>query len=167
MLNIPVHLAIRSRRESEGLTQAQLAARCRIAQANLSHIERGSRDLTVSMLVRIASALGTTASALLAGGQGSTNTQAHPPDRDALERIAATAINRSAQKGKRPLSSSERVAAAHLSRLVPGLSRTAVRDSDAYRSQQYLKQTFGSETLKTMISKVQKSMDRSHAPQND
>lgn len=168
MLNVPVHIAIRSQREAAGLTQAELAARCRIAQANLSHIERGSRDLTVSTLARIAAALGTTASALVAGVH---DTQALRPDRNSLERIAAAAVEGSAKQSKRSgrarLSPAERAAASHLSTLVPGLSPAEVRDADAYRAHQYLKQTFGPQALKTMISKIQKAQERAHAPQND
>ncbi len=170
MSNIPVHVAIRSQREAAGLSQAELAARCRIAQANLSHIERGSRDLTVSTLARIAAALGTTASSLVAGVH---DTQALPPDRDSLERIAAAAVEgsgsakQSKRSGRARLSPAERTAASHLSALVPGLSPTEVRDSDAYQAHQYLKRTFGPQTLKTMISKVHKAQERAHAPQND
>lgn len=38
-------------------TQAELARKACIAQANLSNIEKGKRDLTVSTLIRIADAL--------------------------------------------------------------------------------------------------------------
>ena len=38
-------------------TQTELAARVGMAQANLSNIEKGKRDLTVSTLLRIATAL--------------------------------------------------------------------------------------------------------------
>lgn len=44
-------------RRRKGLSQAELASRAGIAQANLSNIENGKRDLTVSTLLRIAQAL--------------------------------------------------------------------------------------------------------------
>ncbi|MBI3312958.1 MAG: helix-turn-helix domain-containing protein [Candidatus Omnitrophica bacterium] len=44
-------------RSRRGWTQAELAAKAGIAQANLSNIEKGKRDLTVSTLVRVAAAL--------------------------------------------------------------------------------------------------------------
>lgn len=44
-------------RSRKGWTQAELAQRAGIAQANLSNIEKGKRDLTVSTLVRLAGAL--------------------------------------------------------------------------------------------------------------
>ena len=44
-------------RSRKGLTQAELAEKVGIAQANLSNIEKGKRDLTVSTLLRVAAAL--------------------------------------------------------------------------------------------------------------
>lgn len=41
----------------KGWTQAELAEKAGIAQANLSNIEKGKRDFTVSMLFRLAAAL--------------------------------------------------------------------------------------------------------------
>ena len=44
-------------RLAHGLTQAQLAERCGVDQADISHIERGSVDPTTRTLQRIAEAL--------------------------------------------------------------------------------------------------------------
>ena len=44
-------------REQHGLTQAELAARCGMNQADISRIERGSTSPTVRTLHRIANAL--------------------------------------------------------------------------------------------------------------
>jgi ribosome-binding protein aMBF1 (putative translation factor) len=44
-------------REKHGLTQAQLAERCGIAQADISRIERGATSPTARTLQRIAEAL--------------------------------------------------------------------------------------------------------------
>ena len=44
-------------REKHGLTQAQLAEKCGIAQADISRIERGSTSPTARTLQRIAEAL--------------------------------------------------------------------------------------------------------------
>lgn len=44
-------------REQHGLTQAELAARCGMNQADISRIERGSTSPTVRTLQRIANAL--------------------------------------------------------------------------------------------------------------
>lgn len=50
-------LKIAERRSLKGWTQAELAAQAGMAQANLSNIEKGKRDLTVSTLLRVAEAL--------------------------------------------------------------------------------------------------------------
>ena len=47
------------------ISQADLATRAGLAQANLSNIEKGKRDLTVSTLLRIATALGVQPSVLI------------------------------------------------------------------------------------------------------
>ena len=44
-------------RESHGLTQAELAERCGIDQADISRVERGSTNPTAKTLLRIAEAL--------------------------------------------------------------------------------------------------------------
>lgn len=45
-------------REKQGLTQAELATRCGIDQADISRIERGATSPTARTLQRIAEALG-------------------------------------------------------------------------------------------------------------
>lgn len=52
-------LRIYQKRVEKKLTQAELARRAGISQPNLSNIEKGKRDLTVSTLARIARALET------------------------------------------------------------------------------------------------------------
>ncbi len=54
---IHIGLNIADLRVSRGWTQAELAERLGIAQANLSNIEKGKRDFTVSTLLRLAEAL--------------------------------------------------------------------------------------------------------------
>jgi len=49
---------VRCHRRLQGLTQAGLAARAGISRGYLSDIERGTRDLSVTVLIRIAAALG-------------------------------------------------------------------------------------------------------------
>jgi DNA-binding XRE family transcriptional regulator len=49
---------IRSARESRGLTQADLAARARVAQAYLSYLEQDEREPSLSIAARIARELG-------------------------------------------------------------------------------------------------------------
>jgi transcriptional regulator with XRE-family HTH domain len=64
----PVHIAfgrnVRKRREGIDLTQEALAEKAGLDRTYISDIERGSRNLSISNIVRIAKALGTTASDL-------------------------------------------------------------------------------------------------------
>ena len=52
-----IALQIMDLREKHGLTQAQLARRCGMSQADISRIERGSTSPTTRTLQRIAGAL--------------------------------------------------------------------------------------------------------------
>ena len=52
-----IALQVMDLREKHGLTQAQLAQRCGMSQADISRIERGSTSPTTRTLQRIADAL--------------------------------------------------------------------------------------------------------------
>lgn len=54
-------------REEQGLAQDELAHRADVHRTYLSGVERGIRNPTVTVLVRIADALGVTAGALIDG----------------------------------------------------------------------------------------------------
>jgi transcriptional regulator with XRE-family HTH domain len=58
--------AVRFLREQNGLSQEELAARCRMHRTYIGGVERGERNPTVSVLYRMAEALQVTGSALLA-----------------------------------------------------------------------------------------------------
>lgn len=59
--------AIRERRKEIGLSQEALADACGIDRAHMGKIERGERNVTLLNVLRIASALDLSASALFAG----------------------------------------------------------------------------------------------------
>ncbi|RJO74133.1 XRE family transcriptional regulator [Nocardia panacis] len=58
---------LRVARARRGITQEQLATLSTLAPQTISRFERGRREPRVSQLMRIAAALGTTPSELLAG----------------------------------------------------------------------------------------------------
>ncbi len=60
--------AISSIRHSKGMSQLELAQKAMIPQSNLSDIESGKRDLTVTTLRNIARALNVSAAALVEDG---------------------------------------------------------------------------------------------------
>ena len=56
-INQQVGRRIKVRRVELGMTQAELAEKLSVGQSNLSYIERGERDVSVSLLGEIAQAL--------------------------------------------------------------------------------------------------------------
>lgn len=56
---------LRSLREQQGLSQAELARRAKISQSNVGRIEEGERSCTVGSLARLAAGLGVEPAALL------------------------------------------------------------------------------------------------------
>lgn len=56
-INERVGRRIKVRRVELGMTQAELAQKLSVGQSNLSYIERGERDVSVSLLDEIAKAL--------------------------------------------------------------------------------------------------------------
>jgi transcriptional regulator with XRE-family HTH domain len=56
-INERVGRRIKVRRVELGMTQAELAQKLSVGQSNLSYIERGERDVSVSLLEEIAKAL--------------------------------------------------------------------------------------------------------------
>lgn len=59
-MKLEIALEIYRLRESQKLTQAQLAKRAKMPQANIARIEKGEHLLTISTLVKILSALNQT-----------------------------------------------------------------------------------------------------------
>jgi len=77
---------VRSLREAQGLTQAELARLADTSRSQVAALERGDRSPTISTLALFASGLGISLSELLAeGGTVSVN-----PPQDAAGRIART-----------------------------------------------------------------------------
>jgi transcriptional regulator with XRE-family HTH domain len=56
---------LRVLRTERGLSQAQLAARAKLSNSYTARVERGEQDPTVSVLVRLAKALGVSPAELL------------------------------------------------------------------------------------------------------
>jgi transcriptional regulator with XRE-family HTH domain len=62
---------VRARRKALGLSQEALAHEAGIDRTYVSQVERRMRNLTITMLVRLAQALGTTADRLLTDDESS------------------------------------------------------------------------------------------------
>lgn len=107
-----------------GLTQAELARRSGLNQANLSNIEKGKRDLTVFTLQRIAAALGLAPSVLLEDPQPPVNS-AKPWSRQRIETLAEAVDS----GDERALSAEDKKTAELLRILIQGGTVRAVRSA--------------------------------------
>lgn len=63
---------LRRARQAAGISQEELAERCEIHRTEVSLLERGGREPRLGMMVKLATALGTTPGALCAGISWST-----------------------------------------------------------------------------------------------
>lgn len=58
---------LRSARKAAGVSQEELAERCELHRTEISLLERGGREPRLGTLIKLATALGTTAEALVTG----------------------------------------------------------------------------------------------------
>lgn len=58
---------LRRARETAGISQEELAERCEVHRTEISLLERGGREPRLGTMVKLATALGTTAEALCEG----------------------------------------------------------------------------------------------------
>lgn len=58
---------LRRARKAAGISQEELAERCELHRTEVSLLERGGREPRLGTLIKLATALGTTAEALVAG----------------------------------------------------------------------------------------------------
>lgn len=58
---------LRRARQAAGISQEELAERCEVHRTEISLLERGGREPRLGTMIKLATALGTTAEALCAG----------------------------------------------------------------------------------------------------
>lgn len=145
---------IQEYRVRQGMTQAELAQRAGVAQANLSNIERGKRDLTVSMLVRLASALAVRPSELIEEPEPAGDFALTRPD---IEKLAEVIVNADTR------ASSEIRELAVLFRLLrPGAARRESRQS-IERAWAVLRGRFSSAEIQDIFRRVEDAEQRNRA----
>ena len=150
---IPVGYQITRLRQSKEWTQEELASRSGIRQANLSKIERGVQDLTVSTLLRICSSLGVSPAAIF---------EEPPPGRTflwtrpVLERVARAALG-----STRRLKKEEKEIAELLKDIVPGFRRR-LSSKQVYSSWYQLRQKLTAQEIHSLLERVQDARLRSH-----
>ncbi len=152
MLNTGFKIA--ESRNLKGWTQAELAAKAGMAQANLSNIEKGKRDLTVSTLLRVAEALEVKPSELI---EEAITPQTFSLTRTQIETLAKTVIH------PKTKTSSEIQELAELFREI--LSQTSSRASSKkiHRAWTKLKNRFSSQEIHGISQRIEDAKQRAYA----
>ena len=150
MFPIGYHIAFQ--RKKKGLTQAGLARHSGIPQPNLSRIERGEQDPTVSTLLRICSSLGISPAEFFKKDEAGTSFRW---TRSALERVARAVVGFSEK-----LSGEEKQIVELLKDEIPG-ERRRLSSKRVYQSWSRLKQRLSREEIKTLVEHIRDVKQRS------
>ena len=143
-------------RNRKGWTQTELARRAGIAQANLSNIEKGKRDLTVSTLIRVASALEVKPSQLI---EEETPAKTLSLTRAQIEKLAQTVLDPDIK------TSSEIKKLTDLLRIISLESGTRPANSSQkiQHAWNILRQKFSSDEIRGICQRIQDARQRTHA----
>ena len=143
----------------KGWTQADLAARAGIAQANLSNIEKGKRDLTVSTLMRVASALEIKPSALIE--EEAAASKPFKLTRAQIETLAEAVLN-----PKRKVPPQIRTLSGYFREISPeaGFRASTVKIQLAWGK---LKQKLSSQEIRGICQRIEDARQRGHAKKAD
>lgn len=139
----------------KGVTQSALSGRSGIPQANLSKIEQGKQDPTVSTLLKICLALGVRPSELFE----ERIPNASPP----LTRASAERIAKGVLDPARKLSRDERKAADLLRDLVPGFRKRRLPSKKLHSAWYELKSRLSGDTIRMLAERVREEQTRRDA----
>lgn len=141
------------KRLEKGMTQRELVQKTGIPQPNLSRIERGRQDVTVSTLLNLCSALGVRPSEILEDFGAKREGLAWTRQR--LERVARAAVRRN-----RLAHPFEQRIAEDLSKIVPGCSPKPPAEKEIYYAWRELRQSIGRIEIKTLVERVREALAR-------
>ena len=142
-------------RQRQGLTQAELASRTGISQANLSKIERGEQDPTVSTVLRICSALGIPPAEIF---KEETPRETLQWTRPRLERLAKAALG-----FEEELDEEEKKIVELLKVVLPHPRGRRLSSKKVYASWYELKQRLSEKEIKTLVERVGNAQTRLEA----
>ena len=151
MFPIGYHIAFQ--RKKKGLTQAGLARHSGIPQPNLSRIERGEQDPTVSTLLRICSSIGISPAEFFQKRQA----MHFRWTRSTLERLAR-AVTGSSEK----LTADEKKIVEFLKDEIPGCRRRP-SSKRAYQSWIELRQSLSRKEIQALIGRIHDASQRARA----
>lgn len=136
-----------------GVSQTELSRRTGLAQPNLSNIEKGKQDITVSTLLQICLALGVQPSSVL-----DTTVRSRPKarfTRDRLEKIAASVVG-----NLRPSSKEDReiVRLLRKNMVLDRSRRTSSKDANIHWAD--LRQRLTDEEIEALRQRVEDTLQR-------
>ena len=146
---------IQNLRFERGLTQARLAAQAGVPQGALSNIETGRRDMTVSTLVRLCTALNVRPGEVFESEYPAS--QRHWITRERIERLA-----RATWGDREPLNAKERELVGLLRRVVP-MGRKARSRRAVFRAWNSLRRKYTGEEIKIFAERVRGEGNRRSA----
>ena len=141
----------------KGMTQLEFSRRSGIPQANLSNIEKGKQDITVSTLLKICDALALSPSSLF------REERSAPPSltRASLERMARAVLEPAVK-----LSPEERAIVSHIRILMPGVQRRPLAEKKIRDAWYELKKKLPSEAIRGLLERIQDAGQRQKAGMN-
>ncbi len=143
------------KRLEKSLTQIELVQRTGIPQSNISNIEKGKQDLTVSTLLKICHALEVRPAELLDDLFDKTSRKPIIFSRPVIEKIAKAVVRE--EKG---LSKSEGEIADLLKAVLPVERRKFVRQKDVYQAWMKLRRRLNGEEIKILLERIQDERQR-------
>jgi transcriptional regulator with XRE-family HTH domain len=143
---------IYSKRRALGLTQAALALKTSIPQPNLSNIEKGKQDITVSTLRRISCALEMDLGDFFRNDKRSLKSQGLVFSRERTERLV-----KAVRGYEVPLKSSERKLVELLKQVMPRQNRKFQPARKLYHTWTQLRSGLAPVELKMLIERVRET----------
>jgi transcriptional regulator with XRE-family HTH domain len=137
------------RRIEAGITQLELVRRTGIPQPNLSNIEKGKQDMTVSTLIQIAWALGVKPGELLESQVGPRQ-KPFPLTRELVEKIAKALFD-----DRTPLSPAEQTVVSCLKQIIPGIGPRRKSAKEINRAWFQLRRWFREDEIRFLVERVE------------
>ena len=136
-------------RLERGIAQAELARRSGVPQPNLSNIEKGKADLTVSTLRNLAAALEVPAGDLVEGRSPQAGPSAVSSSRASLEKMARAVFDPNI-----PLNPAQKKIVSHLRQVRPRQTAGRTAKTDLHRAWIALRTQLAPEILRALLERV-------------
>jgi len=136
-------------------TQHELARKAGVPQPNLSNLEKGKADVTVSTLRRLAAALGVQASELLEGAATGERTHRVLTTRGFLEKVAQGVVGPSTN-----LSRTEKQMARLFRSVIWSQKSSRLSQKKVVQAWIELRTSLSHEAIETVLSKIGKARQR-------